>query len=176
MGNYVDPIVPALAIPRSVFEPVQGTDGSKAGESLTVAMKGHQDLDISDVEVSLPQIPLAQLPMCPECQHLLRPGVVWFGESLPTDILQPIDDYFDNSEAIELMLVIGTSAQVWPAAGYVDEARAKGARIAVINMDEDDLPPGEMTERDWVFKGDAGILIPQLLAPLVGDACALNTC
>ena len=167
-NNYIDPICPALAIPKSGVEPIPGQDGSAAGKALAAAMKGGTELDISNANIEIKKIPPEELPRCPKCHNLLRPGVVWFGESLPNDVLDSIDEYFDNSGTIDLMLVIGTSARVWPAAGYVDEARKKRARVAVINMDEDDLPNG-MTDRDWFFKGDAGVLIPQLLKPVIGD-------
>ena len=47
---------------------------------------------------------------------LLRPGVVWFGEPLPENTLQEIDAWIDQAK-VDLMLVIGTTARVYPAAG-----------------------------------------------------------
>ena len=180
-NNYTDPIVPALAILKATIEPVPSSDGASAGEAFAAALKGGKDLDIANANIDLPTIRPEDLPRCPKCHNLLRPGVVWFGESLPTDVLDSIDDWFDDgdpppgrapifqSSNIDLILVIGTSARVWPAAGYVDTARAQGARVAVVNMDESDLPSSEMTEEDWFFKGDAGVLIPQLLEPVIGE-------
>jgi len=47
---------------------------------------------------------------------LLRPGVVWFGETLPEDTIEEVDSWIDQGK-IDLMLVIGTTATVYPAAG-----------------------------------------------------------
>lgn len=77
----------------------------------------------------------------------MRPGVVWFGEALPTDVISSVEEYIDKSERKELILVIGTSASVYPAAAYVGRAREKGARVAVINT-EADLPAGGLNSRD----------------------------
>ena len=68
------------------------------------------------------------------------------------------------------MLVIGTSATVWPAANYIHAARLAGAKTAVINMEESDVDYGlnGMKEEDWFFKGDAGSLVPELMKEVVG--------
>jgi len=71
-------------------------------------------------------------PTCPECNSLLRPGVVWFGESLPPIELNKA---FLEAEKSELILVIGTSAVVQPAASIPLVARRKGGRIIEINPD-----------------------------------------
>ncbi|KAF2277148.1 DHS-like NAD/FAD-binding domain-containing protein [Westerdykella ornata] len=126
-------------------------------------------LDISNPHVTLPTIPLSSLPHCPSCTHgLLRPGVVWFGEMLPADIMASIDAWIEASPTIDLMLVVGTSAKVYPAAGFVDVARAKGARVAVVNV-ERDVPAGGLAEGDWLFEGDAALVLPELLRRETGE-------
>jgi NAD-dependent deacetylase len=72
------------------------------------------------------------LPTCPACGGLARPAVVWFGESL---------DQQDVSAALEatacdVYLTVGTSAVVYPAAGFLHEAREHGAFTAEINVEE----------------------------------------
>lgn len=69
------------------------------------------------------------------------------------------------------MLVIGTSSKVWPAAGYVDYAREKGARVAVINMDRNDAPGGAngLDAGDWFFEGDASEIVPEILKSVIGE-------
>ncbi|KAI6461826.1 hypothetical protein MCOR17_006168 [Pyricularia oryzae] len=111
------------------------------------------------------------LPQCPKCKsELLRPGIVWFGESLPEDTVDKADALFqDEADSIDLCLVIGTSAKVWPAAGYVDEARDKGARVAVVNLYEDDGSKNVIPGRDWSFIGDAAEVIPLILKPVIGE-------
>ena len=76
------------------------------------------------------------VPICKYCGAPLRPGVVWFGEALPTDALQAS---LDAVNRCDLFLSVGTSASVWPAAGFADEARAHGARIVEINPEETEL-------------------------------------
>ena len=130
-----------------------------------------KELDISNADVPLAGIHPENLPRCPKCQTgILRPGVVWFGESLPKDTIAAVDGFIDSSEKIDLILVIGTSAQVYPAAGYVDIARAKGAKVAVVNMDRSDIPgsSGGLEAGDFFFQGDAGALVPEMLEPIIG--------
>ena len=127
-----------------------------------------QEIDISDASNPLPQIKDEDLPRCPKCKnHMTRPGVVWFGEALPGAVISTVDEFIQNPRKIDLMLVIGTSAKVYPAAGYVDIARRKGARVAVINMDKADIPRNGLTQKDWFFQGDAGELVPQLFQSVI---------
>jgi NAD-dependent deacetylase sirtuin 5 len=72
-------------------------------------------------------------------------------------------------EQIDLILVIGTSAKVYPAAGYVDSARMKGARVAIVNMDQNDVPAGGLYKQDWFFQGDAAQIVPELLRGVIGE-------
>ena len=65
------------------------------------------------------------------------------------------------------MLVIGTSSKVWPAAGYTQQAREAGARVAVINMDSADARG--LVHGDWFFQGDAGEIVPELLKSVIGE-------
>jgi NAD-dependent deacetylase len=75
---------------------------------------------------SLPEIP----PLCPDCGALVRPDVVWFGESLPSGIL---DAAFAAAQHCQLMLVIGTSAVVQPAASLPLAALQAGAHVVEFN-------------------------------------------
>ena len=130
-----------------------------------------RDMDISDDRVEIPEIPIEDLPRCPKCRGgLLRPGVVWFGETLPEKTILTVDKWIDKAEKIDLMLVIGTSASVYPAAGYVDKARAKGARVAVVNTERADTPGGQngLMAGDWFFQGDAGSVVPEILECVIG--------
>ena len=101
------------------------------------------------------------LPQCPGCgENLLRPGVVWFGESLPGEVVEEVDGLFEE-EKIDLCIVIGTSSRVWPTAGFCERARARGAKVAWVNTRADDLK--SRREEDWVFLGDAGVVVPEIL-------------
>lgn len=179
-NNFTDPIVPALAIPReqAQLEPSRTDNtGAEAASSLYSAMRTAnasvgKELDISDDRIEIPQIPHDELPHCPQCgDGILRPGVVWFGETLPRRTMAAVDAFIEESRKIDLILVIGTSAKVYPAAGYVDEARAKGAKVAVVNMDRKDTPGGPrgLQEGDWFFEGDASKILPEILKPVIGN-------
>jgi NAD-dependent deacetylase sirtuin 5 len=84
-------------------------------------------------------------------------------------VLSDIDEWMSASEKIDLIMVVGTSAKVYPAAGYVDAARAKGARVAIVNMDKNDVPPGGLYKGDWFFQGDAAVILPEILKSVVGE-------
>ncbi len=186
--NFTDPIAPALAIPQEGSQPnpsYSDKTGAEATSALYGSMKqanaerkASRDLDISDDRVEIPQIPIEDLPHCPKCgEGLLRPGVVWFGESLPEKTMMAVDEWMWRPEKIDLILVIGTSASVYPAAGYIDKARAKGARVAVINADKADTPGGEngLAKGDWFFQGDAGSVVPEILKTVIGDTSNTGT-
>jgi NAD-dependent SIR2 family protein deacetylase len=176
--NFTDPVVPALAIPTSGVDPTSN-EARKAASDEAKAYAQGQDLDISDINVPLPSVPEKDLPQCPKCKtHLLRPGVVWFGEVLPSKVLNTVEAFIEakdenGSDAkIDLIIVIGTSAKVYPAAGYIDEARDKGARVCVVNMDTNDAPRSGWAEGDWLFQGDAAVILPELLKPIIGEVKA----
>jgi NAD-dependent deacetylase len=79
-----------------------------------------------DRTTPLPELP----PRCANCGALLRPDVVWFGETLPADVLEAA---FAAAATCEIMLVIGTSAVVQPAATLPLIAKQNGAALVEIN-------------------------------------------
>jgi len=76
------------------------------------------------------RVPTGAPPRCPRCGDWLRPGVVWFGEMLDPDDLQAAEA---AAHDCELMLVVGTSGLVYPAAGLPLTARRSGAAVIVVN-------------------------------------------
>ena len=164
-NDFTDPIVPALAIPEDTSAAKATLDQAKLSSAGHALIKG---ADIADIKIPIPTIPFHDLPICPQCKkNLLRPGVVWFGEALPEDVMDSVSEWFDAPEKIDLMLVIGTSSKVYPAAGYTEIARQKGARVAVINMDRSDAK--SLTAKDWFFEGDAAVIVPEILKSVVGE-------
>lgn len=162
--------MPALAIPLDETDSTSNEVRQAVSDAPNKKKEPPRELDISDEKVQLPELAIRDLPRCPRCKHgLLRPGVVWFGEFLPSDVLAEIEDWMRASSKIDLIMVIGTSAKVYPAAGYVDSARAKGARVAVINMDPGDTPGRGMYSGDWFFQGDAGEIVPEILKSVIGE-------
>jgi NAD-dependent deacetylase len=102
-----------------------------------------------DHRVPLPEIP----PRCPQCAGLLRPDVVWFGEVLPSATLQAA---WSASSRARLMLIVGTSALVHPAASLPVLAHQNGAVLVEINPEETPLTP----YADVSLRGPAGELLP----------------
>ena len=68
-------------------------------------------------------------PRCPGCGGLARPGVVWFGESIDPSVLARCD----AAVSCDLFISVGTSSVVYPAAGLVRAAKARGAFAVEIN-------------------------------------------
>ncbi len=174
--------MPALAIPTRISQsdPSKTSEPGSARSDISEEStkpafpkpEASEELDISDDRVELAEVGIENLPKCPRCQDgILRPGVVWFGERLPAETLRQIDAFLAEPKKIDLIIVIGTSSKVYPAAGYVEEARERGARVAVINMDRADIPGGRhgLEKGDWFFGGDAGVIVPELLRSEIGD-------
>ncbi|MCL6283424.1 NAD-dependent deacylase [Ruegeria sp. 2012CJ41-6] len=89
---------------------------------------------------------------CPVCQATAgRPDVVWFGE-MPYFM----DEIFDHLESADLFAAIGTSGQVYPAAGFVQEARRAGAATVEINL----APSDGASAFDQVLTGPATRAVP----------------
>jgi len=77
-------------------------------------------------------VPLQKIPpLCPYCGGLIRPAVIWFGETIDNEVMARSAAALD----CEVFLTVGTSAVVYPAAGLVAEARRRGAFTAEINIE-----------------------------------------
>jgi NAD-dependent deacetylase len=107
-------------------------------------------------EESPERVPRGEPPRCPRCGSWLRPGVVWFGEMLDPATLE---ESADEVAACDLMLVVGTSGLVYPAAGLPATARHAGAAVVTVNP--------EPTELDGLaaacVRGKAAEVLPRLL-------------
>ncbi|XP_020348489.1 NAD-dependent protein deacylase sirtuin-5, mitochondrial isoform X2 [Oncorhynchus kisutch] len=116
--------------------------------------KGAPDPNTSDA-----QIPPHDLPRCEQggCSGLLRPNVVWFGETLDSDILTRVEEELD---LCDLCLVVGTSSIVYPAAMFAPQVAARGIPVAEFNMEE---TPATMRFR-FHFQGPCGTTLPPALA------------
>ena len=101
-------------------------------------------------------VPLAEIPpRCP-CGALLRPGVVWFGEALPQQILE---ESVTAARHAQVFLVVGTSGVVQPAASLPLLARDAGARVIEVNPEETPLS----SSADASFRFSSGELLPKLV-------------
>lgn len=100
---------------------------------------------------------LASLPpRCLACGELERPGVVWFGEPLPHAVWMEAEK---AARACDLMLVVGTSGAVWPAAGLVPLAAQTGAVVIEVNPE-----PSEVSSACTIsLRGTAADLLAEVL-------------
>ncbi len=97
------------------------------------------------------------------CGALLRPDVVWFGEMLPPAALEAADAAV---AACDVFISVGTSSAVYPAAGYVDMARRRGAFTAEVNREGTPISA-------WVdvsLRGRSGEVLPRVLERVTSPA------
>ncbi|MGY4829503.1 SIR2 family NAD-dependent protein deacylase [Sphaerotilaceae bacterium SBD11-9] len=95
-------------------------------------------------------------PRCIECRNRVRPGVVWFGEMLPVAALSAAERLADSCD---VMLVVGTSGAVHPAAGLAGRARRAGAKVVIVNPEASEIDD----EAHLLLRGTAAHLLPLLL-------------
>ncbi len=104
-------------------------------------------------------------PTCPQCSAILKPDVVFFGEPIPFEAYRRA---MDAASTCDLVLVVGTSAVVYPAADVPIRAKEIGAKVIEINIE-----PTPLTYRvsDYLIQGQCGEILPQVvesLKPLMG--------
>lgn len=102
------------------------------------------------------RLEVEELPPRCACGGMLRPAVVWFGEMLPAAIWQAAQQ---AAATAEVLLVVGTSAVVYPAAGLVPLAKSSGARVIEVNLEATDYS----SSLDCSLRGKAGELLPELI-------------
>ncbi|MBM4179589.1 MAG: NAD-dependent deacylase [Ignavibacteria bacterium] len=94
--------------------------------------------------------------VCPNCSSAMRPNVVWFGEDLPQDVFAAAEG---AARTCDVMLVVGTSADVWPAAGLPMTAKMAGAQIVEINPNHTSLTQ----HVHYVLAGTSAVILPQII-------------
>lgn len=99
---------------------------------------------------------LGQYPPRCHCGGIRRPDIIWFGEPLPTRVL---DAAQQTLMCCDLFLAIGTSGQVYPAAGLIDQAILSNTAIIEINAEPTCFTP-HVTHH---FRGKAGEILPHLV-------------
>ena len=98
-------------------------------------------------------------PQCPQCRRgLLRPGVVWFGESLDSAVLRRIDDFMRAGNCT-LALVVGTTASFPYIIDWALRVKGQGARLIEVNPEE--TPLSELA--DAVYRERGVEALPKLL-------------
>lgn len=83
------------------------------------------------MEELLPRFEIEEIPVCEKCYGILKPDVVFFGESLPQEVLENATNHARNCD---LFIVIGSTLVVYPAAYLPAYARESGAKLIIINL------------------------------------------
>jgi NAD-dependent deacetylase len=102
-------------------------------------------------------VPIPLLPACVTCDGLLRPHIVWFGESLREEDLTWSYQALDSCQ---VLLIVGTSGVVYPAASFAPIAKANGAFVVEVNLDP--TPHSDLV--DVSLQGRAKDVVPDLLS------------
>jgi NAD-dependent deacetylase len=147
-------LVPALTI---VTQNVDGLH-QRAGSSDVIEFHGNlfenrcfvEGCVVEDADMSV------EVPICPGCGGMLRPGVVWFGESIPETAMHEAASAVNGCD---LFFSIGTSSLVWPAAGLAEVARQQGAGVVEINLDATPLS----SHSNFCLQGKSGEVLPELV-------------
>lgn len=101
-------------------------------------------------------------PPCKDCGSPLRPDVVWFGEMIPETALHQA---FEAVDDCDVLLSVGTSAQVYPAAGLVEVALQHGAVVAEVNPDATPMT----SQVGYALGGNAADILPRIADRLGAD-------
>ena len=143
-----------------------------AGSKNVLEIHGdHQHLQCLQCETVIPvthdHYTMTEVPACNHCQSLLKPNVVLFGENVRN--LEAIEALF---LACDLLLVIGTSAQVYPAAGLPVLVKENGGLIYEFNQ-EPALSTHEYADTtafaDYFFAGDLAVTLPLFGRSVLGS-------
>lgn len=112
------------------------------------------------------EVPLSRIPpVCPDCGSMVRPHIVWFGESLDPEVLQSA---YDAAGRAEVFFVVGTSGVVQPAASLASVAKQAGAVVIEVNVER--TPVSHYA--DFTLLGPSGEVLPMIegrLAPEKGE-------
>ncbi len=148
---------------ESLHVVTQNVDGlhQRAGSADVIELHGNivrsRCLAECGVAYAQPQdLPSGEPPRCPACGDWLRPDVVWFGELLDPDSLRAAEE---TCAGADVLLVVGTSGLVYPAAALPTAARRAGVRVIIVNPHLSEIDPAA----HLVVRGTAARVLPALL-------------
>ena len=142
----------------------QNIDGlhREAGTRTLLEIHGNHDLlrcnecmerfEPSQLTVDPEQLP----PRCPECGGVVKGDTVHFGEPIPPDVLTRC---YEEVARCDCMLVVGTSATVYPAAEFPAEVARRGGSVIEVNPDPTELTPHVSSS----LRGPGGAVLERLL-------------
>jgi len=102
------------------------------------------------------------VPICPQCQALMRPGVVWFGEQLSRNELERVENFLDGG-ACDVVIVAGTTATF----GYIIDwaLRASGGGAKLVEVNPEETPLSRSATR--LVREPAAIALPRIVDDLI---------
>ena len=158
-GHYALAELEKMGLVRSVI--TQNIDGlhTKAGSEKVIEIHGSLRETYClqcRKEYVAPNIPEGIPPYC-ECGGVLKPNTVLFGESLPHEALEGA---YSEAQACNLMLVIGTSAVVQPAASLPLIAKERGSKIIEVNIEK------AFPVADYFLQEKSGVALPKIIAAI----------
>ena len=111
------------------------------------------------LDAVLAQLETLEAPLCSVCGAIVKPGVVMFGELLPPGAIERVERL---AREAGLLLVVGSSLQVWPVAGLPEETARAGGALAIVNLEE--TPYDAVAE--VVVRGPAGPALAEVVRAL----------
>lgn len=139
---------------------------SRAGNSKVLELHGttqtsrclscNTEFYYTEVEEMLDQ---GQIPPRCQCSGLIKTNTILFGEQLPIDVLEQAREEITSAD---LMIVIGSSLTVYPAATLPSLAVQSGSRLLIVNMERTPMDP----YADVVMRGKAGMIMSEILVEL----------
>ena len=102
------------------------------------------------------------VPTCPKCQALMRPGVVWFGEQLPGNERERVEDFLDGG-ACDVVIVAGTTATF----GYIVDWALRGSRVGgeLIEVNPEETPLSRFATR--LLREPAASALPRIVDQII---------
>ena len=113
---------------------------------------------VETLDAVLAQLAASPAPTCEECGAILKPGVVMFGELLPDRAMARAESLCRETG---LLLVLGSSLEVWPVAGLPGETVRAGGMLAIVNLDE------------TPYDGDAELVVRGGTAAVLADVARI---
>jgi NAD-dependent deacetylase len=160
-GHYA--IAKLAAIVPSLTLVTQNVDSlhQRAGSHDVIELHGHlREFRCESCDDHLPWDSAPALPVCPKCSGMLRPCVVMFHENLSESALSRARQ---AAETCAVLISVGTSNQVWPAAELPGLTLARGGHVIIVNPDLAEQPFGH---RVLGIAGTAGSTMPAIVQQL----------
>ncbi len=104
------------------------------------------------------------VPRCPRCSALVRPGVIWFGEQLPWDELRRVENYLEDGPC-DFVIVAGTTATFGYIIDWALRAIASDGELVEVNPEE--TPLSRFATQ--LVRGPAALALPRLVDQMIAQ-------